>query len=161
MGWQFYNFQLLWSFSVMNLDAVKTYYNSMANVRRLKASGKYKEKVVKQRKNRISNVSSTTWRMWYYVTIHDKPTYITLAPNLRNKLPMMMIYSFHFWHLLMLLGHYTYLSNLCTDKCRNTCLPFYWSDGCCSHSRSFTLLAGLHTLHKQRLYIFLSANTYM
>jgi hypothetical protein len=42
----------------MYLDAVKTYYNSMANVRRLKASGKYKEKIVKQRKkNRISNVS--------------------------------------------------------------------------------------------------------
>ena len=49
---------------MMNLDAVKTYYNSLANVRHLKASGKYKEKVVKQRKNRILNVSSTTWHMF-------------------------------------------------------------------------------------------------
>ena len=52
---------ILINFRLCTIDAVKTYYNSMANVRRLKANGKYKEKIVKQRKkNRISNVSFTS-----------------------------------------------------------------------------------------------------
>jgi hypothetical protein len=40
--------QFIYDVKLMYLDAVKTYYNSMVNVRCLKASGKYKEKIVKQ-----------------------------------------------------------------------------------------------------------------
>ena len=58
-------------------DAVKTYYNSMATTRRLKASGKYKDKVTKQRKkNRKSNVCSkfkfagnTRWQKFPFIEI--------------------------------------------------------------------------------------------
>ena len=50
----------LCTLTMTRVDAVKAYYSSMANVNRLKANGKYKEKVMKQRKkNRMSNVSFT------------------------------------------------------------------------------------------------------